>query len=148
MLDTNVFDLFNMVSAFTPLLLASTTKPAMLQVIINTSSVLVRLQFAFSAAYNASKAAVTSYSDTLWIELGPLGIKIVTLFMGEVSTNLMSPENISFDPVSIYTVALEGAKERSRNHAKNSMKPEVFAKKVVQAILDKHYRYGKGPMLG
>ncbi|KAJ6100362.1 hypothetical protein N7467_001897 [Penicillium canescens] len=144
MFDTNVFGLFDMVSAFTPLLLASTTKSVTLPVIINTSSVLARLPFAFSAAYNASKAAVASYSDTLRIELGPLGIKVVTLFMGEVSTNLMSPDRISFDPESIYTVALEGTKERSRNHAKNSMKPEVFAKQVVQAILAKR---GKGEFL-
>lgn len=147
MFDTNVFGLFDMVSAFTPLLLASTTKSATPPVIINTSSVLARMPFAFSAAYNASKAAVASYSDTLRIELGPLGIKVVTLFMGEVSTNLMSPDNISFDPESIYTAALEGTKERSRNHAKNSMKPEVFAKQVVQAILAKSSGYGKGEFL-
>ncbi|KAJ5103200.1 hypothetical protein N7532_003729 [Penicillium argentinense] len=145
--DTNVFGLFNMVSAFTPLLFASSTQSDMMPVIINTSSVLARLPFAFSAAYNASKAAVASYSDTLRIELDPLGIKVVTLFMGEVSTNLMSPDNICFDPEGIYTVALEGTRERSQNHAKKSMKPELFAKQVVQAILAKHSEYGKGEFL-
>jgi hypothetical protein len=40
--------------------------------------------------------AVASYSDTLRVELSPLGIKVVTLFMGEVSTNLISPDSISF----------------------------------------------------
>jgi hypothetical protein len=55
--------------------------------------------------------------------------------MGEVSTNLISPDSISFGPESIYTAALEGIREWSRNHARNSMKPEVFAKQVVQAIL-------------
>ncbi|CAG8904090.1 unnamed protein product [Penicillium egyptiacum] len=147
MFDTNVFGLFDMVSAFTPLLLASTINPATPPVIINTSSVLARVPYPFSAAYNASKAAVASYSDALRIELGPLGIKVVTLFMGEVATNLVSPDNISFDPESIYTVALEGTKERGRNHVRNSMKPEVFAKQVVQAILAKHSGYRKGDFL-
>ena len=147
MFDTNVFGLFDMVSAFTPLLLASTSNSATPPVIINTSSILARLPFAFSSAYNASKAAVASYSDTLRVELSPLGIRVVTLFMGEVSTNLMSPDNISFGPESIYTVALEGTRERSRNHARNSMKPEAFAKQVVQAILATSPRYGKGDVL-
>ncbi|CAP95465.1 hypothetical protein E8E15_009562 [Penicillium rubens] len=147
MFDTNVFGLFDMVSAFTPLLLASASNSSTPPVIINTSSVLARLPFAFSAAYNASKAAVASYSDTLRVELSPLGIKVVTLFMGEVSTNLISPDSISFGPESIYTAALEGIREWSRNHARNSMKPEVFAKQVVQAILAKSPRYGKGQVL-
>lgn len=140
MFDTNVFGLFDMVSAFIPLLLASksnnnTRTPP---VIVNTSSVLARLPFVFSAHYNASKAAVASYSDTLRIELDPLGIKVVTLFMGEVSTNLMSPDNISFRPGSLYIDALEGAKERSRNHAKASMKADEFARQVVRQILAKN----------
>ncbi|KAJ5634932.1 uncharacterized protein N7484_008245 [Penicillium longicatenatum] len=78
---------------------------------------------------------------TLRNELGPLDNKVValimTLIMTEISTNLMSPNSISFDLKSIFTAALEGAKERSRNYANNSMKPEAFAKQLVQAILAK-----------
>ncbi|KAJ5812011.1 hypothetical protein N7474_008312 [Penicillium riverlandense] len=144
MFDTNVFGLFDMVSAFTPLLLASTSPKNTPPVIINTSSVLARLPYAFSAAYNASKAAVASYSDTLRIELEPLGIKVVTLFMGEVATKLMSPDNIYFSSGSIYTDVLERTKERSRNHAKNSMLPEEFARQVVEQILVRSPRHGNG----
>jgi 1-acylglycerone phosphate reductase len=147
MFDANVFGLFDMVSTFTPLLLASATNTQTPPVIINTSSVLSRLPFAFSAAYNASKAAVASYSDTLRIELGPLGIKVVTVFMGEVATNLMSSDNISFGSGSIYIDAEERVKERSRNHAKNSVKPEVFAKQIVEEVVVKNPRYGQGEYL-
>lgn len=145
MFDANVFGLFDMVSAFTPLLLASTINSTRNPpLIINTSSVLARLPFVFSAAYNASKAAVASYSDTLRIELSPLGIKVITIFMGEVATNLMSPDNIAFRPGSLYIDALEGTKERSRNHAKASMKAETFARQVVQQILVKNPGCGQG----
>lgn len=144
MFDTNVFGLFDMVSAFTPLLLSSTSPRDTPAMIVNTSSVLARLPFVFSAAYNASKAAVASYSDTLRIELEPLGIKVVTLFMGEVATKLMSPDQISFKPGSIYSDVLERTKERSRNHAKNSMLPEEFARQVVQQLLVKSPRCGEG----
>jgi 1-acylglycerone phosphate reductase len=147
MFDANVFGLFDMVSAFTPLLLASASNTQTPPVIINTSSILSRLPFAFSAAYNASKAAVASYSDTLRIELDPLGIKVVTVFMGEVATNLMSADNISFGSGSIYIDVEESAKERSRNHFKNSLKPEVFAKQIVEEVVVKNSRSGQGEYL-
>jgi 1-acylglycerone phosphate reductase len=147
MFDANVFGLFDMVSTFTPLLLASASNTQTPPVIINTSSILSRLPFPFSAAYNASKAAVASYSDTLRIELDPLGIKVVTVFMGEVATNLMSSDNISFGSGSIYIDAEERAKERSRNHSKNSMKPEDFAKQIVEEVVVKNPGYGQGEYL-
>ncbi|KAL4992942.1 hypothetical protein BDV10DRAFT_200208 [Aspergillus recurvatus] len=120
--STNVHGLFNMVSAFTPVLVASSVQNAVPLVIINTASILARIPFPFSAAYNASKAA-------------PLGIKVVTLFMGEVRTRLMSPEDICF------------GSEKSRNHAENSMSPEEFAAQIIREILVKSPVYGKGGYL-
>ncbi|KAF3391544.1 NADPH-dependent 1-acyldihydroxyacetone phosphate reductase [Penicillium rolfsii] len=145
--DTNVFGLFDMISTFIPLLMASKSSQKTPPIIINTSSVVSRLPFAFSAAYNASKAAVASYSDTLRIELEPLGIKVVTIFMGEVATNLMSPDNITFKDGSIYMDVLENVKERSRKHAKNSMAPNEFAKQVVGQIVNQSTTLGKGEYL-
>ncbi|KAG4431895.1 hypothetical protein IFR05_012629 [Cadophora sp. M221] len=115
MFDANVFGLFDMVTAFVPLLLASVPDSQTPPTIINTSLILSRLPYPFAAGYNASKSAVNSYSDTLRIELSPLGIKVVTLFMGEVSTGLMLPDNISFSPDSLYIDAEAGVRERSRN---------------------------------
>lgn len=147
MFDTNVFGLFDMVSAFTPLLLASASNRGATPLIINTASVLARLPWPFSAGYNASKAAVASYSDTLRIELEPLGIKVVTLFMGQVATNITSPDNISFRSGSVYSDIFEGTKERSRNHVKNSMKAHQFARQVVQQVLVKSPGRAQGEYL-
>ncbi|KAL4860774.1 hypothetical protein BDV12DRAFT_204701 [Aspergillus spectabilis] len=148
MFDTNVHGLFNMVSAFTPLLMASgSVQNSVPPVIINTASILARVPFPFSAAYNASKAAVAVYSDALRIELEPLGIKVVTLFMGEVRTRLKSPEDISFGSESIYSALSDEVKDRSRNHAKNSMSPEEFAAQVVKEILIRSPGYGRGEYL-
>lgn len=144
MFDANVFGLFDMVSAFTPLLLASASNTGAAPLIINTASVLARMPWPFSAGYNASKAAVASYSDTLRIELEPLGIKVVTLFMGQVATNLVSPDSISFRSGSVYSEVLEGTKERSRKHVKNSMKADEFARQVVQQVLVKTPKRGEG----
>lgn len=137
MFNANVFGLFDMVTAFVPLLLASVPNSQAPPTIINTSSVLSRLPFPFAAGYNASKAAVTSYSDTLRIELAPLGIKVVTLLMGEVSTGLMSADNISFGHDSIYSDVEGKVQERSKYHARNSMKAEEFARQVVNEVLSK-----------
>ncbi|KAJ0423001.1 hypothetical protein BJY00DRAFT_279224 [Aspergillus carlsbadensis] len=149
MFETNVLGLFNMVSAFAPLLIASSSAQNSAQppVIINTASILARIPFPFSSAYNASKAAVASYSDTLRIELEPLGVKVVTLFMGEVRTRLMSPEDIIFGSESIYSDLAEKVKERSRNHAEKSMGPEAFAAQVVKEVLCRCPGSGKGEYL-
>jgi 1-acylglycerone phosphate reductase len=146
MFDANVFGVFEMVTAFVPLLLASVSDSQTPPTIINTSSVLSRLPYPFAAGYNASKAAIASYSDTLRIELAPLGIKVVTLFMGEVSTGLMLPDNISFGNESLYIDAEGGVHERSRHHVQNSMKPEEFARQVVNDVMSKP-AVGKGEFL-
>ena len=137
MFDTNVFGLFDVVQAFAPLLIAAvadsdTTVPP---TIVNVASVLARLPMPFSSGCNATKAAVSAYSDTLRLELSPVGIRVVTLFMGEVSTPLMSSDNIRFGENSIYADVEHKVKERSNEHAEKTMRPGPFAKQVVDQVL-------------
>lgn len=144
MFNTNVFGLFDMVQAFTPLLLASVSGSNSPPTIINTSSIVARVPYVFAAQYNASKAAVSSYSDTLRIELAPLGIKVVTLFMGVVATKITSPDKALFAPDSVFAVAESGLKERSRLHLKDGMKPQEFVRQVVQTVASKKPSLGQG----
>lgn len=44
----------------------------------------------FTAAYNASKAALSQYSNTLRLELEPVDVKVIELVSGRVSTGLIS----------------------------------------------------------
>ncbi|KAG7419805.1 NADPH-dependent 1-acyldihydroxyacetone phosphate reductase [Fusarium oxysporum f. sp. rapae] len=133
--DTNVFGLMEVVTAFTPLLLASVSSNYA-PTIVNVASVLARLPSPFSSAYNASKAAVVAYSDTLRLEVRPLGLKVVTLHMGEVSTPLMATDNINFGPESIYRDAEDAVKQRTSTHLDKTMPPEQFAREVVSAVID------------
>ncbi|KAF5004112.1 hypothetical protein FDECE_9385 [Fusarium decemcellulare] len=103
--------------------------------IINVASVLARLPNPFSSAYNASKAAVASYSDTLRLELQPLGVKVVTLYMGEVSTPLMATENINFGAHSLYRDVEEAVKARTTTHLEKTMQPAEFARQVVASVI-------------
>ncbi|KAH7379110.1 hypothetical protein DE146DRAFT_304339 [Phaeosphaeria sp. MPI-PUGE-AT-0046c] len=144
MFDANVFGVFDMVSAFTPLLLAAVSDPSRPPTIINTASVLAKVPYPFSAGYNATKAAIASYSDTLRLELAPLGIKVVTLYMGVVSTGISSPDGIRFDPNSIYADVEAGVKKRSKDHQDSGMKAERFAQEVVAEVLKKKRGPGQG----
>ncbi|POS75607.1 oxidoreductase [Diaporthe helianthi] len=132
--DTNVFGLFEMVTAFTPLLLAAVPSSKKAPTIVNVASVLARVPNPFTSAYNATKAAVAAYSDTLRLEVEPLGIKVVTLYMGEVSTPLMSTDNINFGAESIYADVEHKVKERTVKHDKTTMTPGEFARQVVRAL--------------
>ncbi|KAJ4343664.1 hypothetical protein N0V95_006603 [Ascochyta clinopodiicola] len=43
--------------------------------------------------YNASKAAINMFSETLRLELAPLGIRVITLVAGNVASNMSSGKN-------------------------------------------------------
>ncbi|KAI8301579.1 hypothetical protein K4K59_000982 [Colletotrichum sp. SAR11_240] len=135
MFDANVFGLFDMVTAFTPLLLAAVPNSSIPPTIVNVASVLARLPGPFTSGYNASKAAVASYSDTLRLEVSPLGLKVLTVYMGEVSTAIIQADNVKFAPDSVYADTEAKIRERSATHEKTTMKPEEFARQVVPEVL-------------
>ncbi|KAL2853558.1 hypothetical protein BJX68DRAFT_274754 [Aspergillus pseudodeflectus] len=141
MFDANVFGLFDMVTAFTPLLLAAVHTPTSKTpnntppTIVNVASIVSRIPLPFAAAYNASKAGVSAYSDTLRLELAPLGIRVVTVFMGEVATKLRSAEKIDFGAESLYADVEGKLKGRIEHAARVSVAPEVFAREVVDRAL-------------
>ncbi|KAI8232027.1 Short-chain dehydrogenase cctT [Colletotrichum sp. SAR 10_86] len=135
MFDANVFGLFDMVTAFTPLLLAAVPTSSTPPTIVNVASVLARLPGPFTSGYNASKAAVASYSDTLRLEVSPLGLKVLTVYMGEVSTAIIQADNVKFAPDSVYADTEAKIRERSATHEKTTMKPDEFARQVVPEVL-------------
>lgn len=61
------------------------------------------MPYPLTSAYNASKAALAQYSETLRLELEPLKIKVVTVVAGQVSTNLPAlpvlPEKSIYKPI-------------------------------------------------
>lgn len=137
MFDANVFGLFDVVTAFTPLLIAAVAHhPNATPTIINVASIVAQVPYPFASAYNATKAAVSAYSDTLRLELIPLGIRVVTLFMGEVSTNLRAADSINFGSESLYADIESKVKERTEHSANVSIAPDVFAQQVVTKILN------------
>ena len=89
------------VNYFSPVNLTLALLPEMLQrkngTIINVSSIAATLSSPGEAAYDASKAALTAFSEAMAIELWESGIKVLVVYPGLVDTELFSlPDN---DPV-------------------------------------------------
>ncbi|KAI1780231.1 putative short-chain dehydrogenase/reductase [Hypoxylon cercidicola] len=80
--DVNVFGTLAVSQAFTPLLVRAQG------VILNISSLAGAIPMAWQGVYNSSKAAKTFLSETLRIELEPVGVRVVTAMVGEMSTRI------------------------------------------------------------
>jgi 1-acylglycerone phosphate reductase len=67
-----------------------------------------------AAVYNATKAAILQYSETLRLELQPLHVRVLTSITGQVATNLPQPPNI--DEESIYQPLESALTVRAKQH--------------------------------
>lgn len=81
--DLNVFAQIRTIQTFMPKLLESPNA-----MIVNHTSTASVLALPWAATYNASKAAMASYSDTLRLELEPLNIKVMDLRSGIIKSNI------------------------------------------------------------
>lgn len=99
--DVNLWGAIAMNQACTPLLLASQHGG----VIVHTGSIAAYIPTPFASIYNASKAALHAYSDTLRIELAPLGIRVVACATGSVQTKVFDGQNKVLPEGSYYKKA-------------------------------------------
>ncbi|KAM0425939.1 hypothetical protein ACHAPT_008878 [Fusarium lateritium] len=120
----NVFSIIRVTRAFLPLLLKSDRGPL---VINNTSgSSLLGCALPFQGAYGASKAAATSITESLRIELGPFGIRVINLLTGGVKStfhdNSPHPE---LPAGSIYNLAKEDIEGPMSGQERGIEKPDA-----------------------
>ncbi|OQE36233.1 hypothetical protein PENCOP_c012G02972 [Penicillium coprophilum] len=83
MFGVNVFGPMRMVHIFHPLLIRAQGK------IVNIRSVGGIVSYVYGSSYNASKAALHHWGNTLRVELKPLGVDVVNIISGEISTNIL-----------------------------------------------------------
>jgi short chain dehydrogenase len=95
--------------------------------------------------YASSKSALTNLSDTLRLELAPLGVSVITLMAGTVSTPFDANEpSFVLPPTSRYAAIKDTiARWASGEAGPKSCTPEEFAESVVEDIIGK----GKGGQL-
>lgn len=89
--------------------------------------------------YNASKAAVELFSETLRLEMAPLGVKVLTVITGIIKTNIAVNNGASgstLPPDSYYLPAQKQIAERTEGADVHShMKADEYASRVVGDIL-------------
>jgi NAD(P)-dependent dehydrogenase (short-subunit alcohol dehydrogenase family) len=132
------------VNVFAQLELIEALLPAMRErgsgVIANVTSLGGRLTFPFYTTYNASKWAMEGYSEGLWHELKPFGIRVKAIEPGYVDTGIFQKalgrgSAAEIDPASPYAPYLRSMDRFSRTVPKQSS-PAEAADEVYAAIAD------------
>ena len=135
--DLNVWSYIAVTQAFMPLLLKSKGMVA------NQTSVAAVTTIPFQSVYNASKAAMMMFSDSLRLELEPFGVKVVDLRTALVKTNIFRNMREEKKPAlpagSIYEPAKEAVEKAMRQEEleKGGMAADKWAKLIVKDLLVK-----------
>ncbi|KAK4222720.1 short chain dehydrogenase [Podospora fimiseda] len=134
MFAVNVFGPMRMVNIFHPLIITSKGK------IVNIGSVGGIVPYVYGASYNASKAALHHWGDTLRVEMKPFGVSVVNIISGEVSTNILKRDQASGRKLPEGSVYMPLAKEFEGHVGRvpNTTPPEVYARSVVAEIMKKN----------
>ncbi|KAF7526513.1 hypothetical protein G7054_g10726 [Neopestalotiopsis clavispora] len=111
--DVNVWAQLAVSQAFLPHLIKSKG------MIVNQTSVVAAAAVPFQSAYNASKAAISMFSDCQRLELEPFGVKVIDLKTGAVASNLIKNQKtltpITLPRDSIYEPARDAVEAAMRN---------------------------------
>jgi NAD(P)-dependent dehydrogenase (short-subunit alcohol dehydrogenase family) len=146
--ETNVLGLAALTRAVVPHMIKKRTGK-----IVNISSISGVLNTPFAGAYCSTKAAVTSFSDTLRMELAPFGIQVVTVQPGGIKSNLSDNadqalerfKKTSYGPIQDFIV------KRAHMSQENATPAGEFTKKLVDKLERKKspnfIRLGKGSTL-
>ncbi|RAL11345.1 1-acyl dihydroxyacetone phosphate reductase [Aspergillus homomorphus CBS 101889] len=131
--DTNVWSLVAMAQAFAPMLIKAKG------VMCNISSVSGEMVFAWAGVYSSSRSAGTRISETLRLEMAPLGVRVVTVILGGVQTSGNDPNKIAdleLPPDSHYRkiAAVIDRHKKTIIHP-NKQNIDVAAKNIVDDVL-------------
>lgn len=115
-------------ATFSPLLIKSRGT------IVQIGSVAGIIPYVFGSVYNASKAALHSYSDSLRVELAPFGVNVVTVVTGGVKSNIARTER-TLPEGSPYAPLEENYQRRQKHSQAVGMDTKEYARDVVNEVL-------------
>jgi len=102
--------------------------------IVQIGSLAGVMPYVFGSTYNASKAALHAYSNTLRVELAPLGVKVVTIVTGGIQSNIARVQRTL--PDGSYYIPVNAEYQRRLTHSQEGAMPnEAYAKSVVSHVL-------------
>ena len=126
--NTNLFAVMRMCQTFAPLLIGSKGT------IVQIGSVAGVIPYVFGSVYNASKAALHSYSDTLRVELEPFDVKVMVIVTGGVKSRIARTKRVL--PEGSFYEPIEARYLRRQKHSQEvGMPTATYAKDVVNKVL-------------
>ena len=125
---TNLFAIMRICQIFMPLLIQGHGT------IIQIGSVAGCFPYAWGSIYNASKAALHSYSSTLRVEVAPFGVHVITVVTAGVKSRIARVKR-SLRDESLYKSLQENYERRQVHSQDMGMDAGAYAKDVVGQIL-------------
>lgn len=126
--QTNVFGVMRMCQAFAPLLIEAKGT------IVQIGSIAAIMPYVFGSVYNASKAALHQYSNTLRVELKPFDVKVITVVTGGVKSNIANtPRSLPAD--SLFVPLNEEYTRRLKHSQEVGVENEKYAAYVVPRVI-------------
>lgn len=133
--QANVYSVMQMCKAFTPLLIEARGT------IVQTGSLAAIMPYTWGALYCASKAALHAYSNTLRVELAPLGVRVITIITGGVKSNIARVHREL--PADSYMRPLNAEYQSRLTHSQQlGMDTREYARSCVRQVV------GRGGWLG
>ncbi|TGJ82157.1 hypothetical protein E0Z10_g6605 [Xylaria hypoxylon] len=104
--------------------------------IVNIGSIGGVVPYMYGSSYNASKAALQHWSNTLRLEMSPFNVKVITVISGEVGTNILKNDiNRELPEGSYYSpLAAEFKKHVQRTPTQFTDRFEYAANVVAQSL--------------
>ncbi|OQE10440.1 hypothetical protein PENVUL_c004G02459 [Penicillium vulpinum] len=121
MFGVNVFGPMRMVHFFHPLLIKAKGK------IVNIGT-----------SYNATKAALHHWGNTLRVEMKPFGVDVINIISGEIGTNILKRDNNRKLPENSFYRPLEEEFANHVNRTPHTTTPAEYAKSVVSEVMKKN----------
>ena len=125
---TNLYAVIRLCQAFMPLLRHSQGT------IVQIGSIAACFPYAWGSIYNASKAALHSYSAALRVEVAPLGVRVITVMSGGVKSRIARVKRVLKED-SAYK-ELEADYQMRQIHSQQvGMETALYANDVVNQVL-------------
>lgn len=132
--DTNFFAVLRLVQVSFPLLMRAGGT------IVMVGSLASEMPYVFGSVYNASKAALLSFADTLRVELAPFNVSVITVMTGGVKSQLTKKIQRLIPEASIYAPINQHFERRKRHSAEVGVEVDAYVESVVKQLLP-----GAGP---
>ncbi|KAJ8127950.1 hypothetical protein O1611_g5686 [Lasiodiplodia mahajangana] len=129
MFAVNLFGPMRMVHVFHPLLIQAKGK------IVNIGSVGGIVPYVYGSSYNASKAALHHWGDTMRVEMKPLGVTVINIISGEISTNILKRDHGRKLPDDSFYKPLAEQFSSHVTRTPNTTPPQVYARSVVSEVM-------------